>query len=63
MDSTGENPRQLTFGGVLYAFDWSPTGEKIVYTRYKPDVWSKSNGVLWIIDLKSGTETQLTFNP
>jgi len=58
---------QLTSDGVdvVYGlpFSWSPEGKKIVYTKYRSTDWTMNNGVLWMIDVDSGTETQLTFNP
>jgi len=66
MDSNGNNLRKLTtFKGIEVneiPFSWSPDGSKIVYTRYRTDDWTKNNGVLWVIDINTGLEKQLTFN-
>lgn len=53
---------QLTVDGAWDSFDWSPGGDKIVYTRYCSSNWGYDNGTLWIVDLTSMTELQLTFN-
>ncbi len=67
MDSTGTNLRQLTAEGVTtdfgIPFSWSPDGTQIVYTRYQSNKWTYANGVLWILDVNSGAQRQLTFNP
>jgi len=67
MDATGANQYQLTTRDVGIGwgppFSWSPDGSKIVYYRYRADDWSYANGVLWIYDISSGTEWQLTYNP
>ncbi len=62
MDTTGNNQYQLTFHGADDAFSWMPSGDKIVYTRYQSTDWTMNNGVLWMIDINSKTETQFTFN-
>ncbi len=67
MDSTGSNLQQLTSHDVDATFgvpfSWSPSGDKIVYTYYRSDDWTMNNGVLWMLDLRSRTATQFTFNP
>ncbi|GJQ20415.1 MAG: hypothetical protein HBSIN02_07700 [Bacteroidia bacterium] len=67
MDSTGTNLRQLTTHSVDVSFglpfSWSPDGNKIVYTRYRPDEWTMDNGVLWLLDRNTGAASQFTFNP
>ncbi len=67
MDSTGSNLQQLTTHEVEIdfgvPFSWSPSGDKIVYTYYRSDDWTMNNGVLWMLDLRSRTATQFTFNP
>jgi len=64
---TDNNLQQLTIHGVDVdfglPFSWSPDGNKIVYTRYQSTDWTMKNGVLWLIDINTKTETQLTFNP
>lgn len=65
MDTTGTNQRQLTAEGVEVnddIFSWSPDGKKIVYTQHNYNKWNYDNGVLWIIDINTGAEYQLTFN-
>lgn len=66
MDETGSNLRQMTNSGVDAAFglpfSWSPDGEKLVYTHYNSNNWSYNNGVLWILNISTGAEYQLTFN-
>jgi len=55
----GSEQRQLsTRGGG--APSWSPDGTRIVFVR---DDWSKDDpelGVLWVVDVETGAETQLT---
>ena len=63
MDSTGSNLRQLTTHGVDVTFGWSPRENKIVYTHYQSRDWTMSNGVLWLLDVRTGTAAQLTFSP
>ncbi len=66
MNINGSDFYQLTSDGVDVdyglPFSWSPEGKKIVYTQYQSTDWTMNNGVLWMIDVDSGTETQLTFN-
>jgi Tol biopolymer transport system component len=63
MDTTGNNQHQLTTRGADVEFNWSPSGNRIVYARYQSTDWTMNNGVLWMIDVYSKTETQFTFNP
>ena len=58
MDTSGSNLRQLTTHGVDLTFGWSPTGNKIVYTHYRSTDWTMSNGVLWLLDVPTGTAAQ-----
>lgn len=60
MNSDGTGVRQLTQGGGRHP-SWSPDESKIVYTRYDATVNTEKNGVLWVIDMTTGTESQLTF--
>jgi len=62
MDTTGSNLTQITRDGVNYPFSWSPDGQKIVYVKYNPRDWSYKNGTLWILNLNTMEEKQLTFN-
>ena len=66
MDSTGKNLRQLTTEGMSddsgVPFSWNPIGKFIVLTRYRYDIWPLQNGTLWIFDIISGQQRQLTFS-
>jgi len=66
IDSNGANLTQLTKDGVDgnsgKPFSMSPDGKYIVYTKYNGEDWSLGNGTLWILDIYSGTEIQLTYN-
>lgn len=62
IDLSDNTSNKLTDRGATEIFSWSPDGEKIVYTQHDYSEWTYDNGVLWIIDLKTGTEHQLTFN-
>jgi Tol biopolymer transport system component len=66
IDSSGANLTQLTEDGVDgdsgKPFSMSPNGKYIVYSRYDLNDWSLVNGTLWILDIFSGAEIQLTFN-
>ena len=66
MDTTGRNPQRLTAQGVDVTFglpfSWSPDGNKIIYSRYQSTDWTMNNGVLWLIDVNTKAETQLTSN-
>jgi Tol biopolymer transport system component len=67
MDSTAVSFQQLTTEGVDgdfgTAFSWSPSNDKIIYTRYRSTDWTMENGVLWMIDTNSKMKTQFTMNP
>lgn len=67
MNSNGSDLHQVTNKGVDadfgIPFTWSLAGDKIVYTRYQSTDWTMNNGVLWLLDIQSGMETPLTFNP
>jgi len=66
MDSIGNSIKQLTSNGVdalgNIPFSWNPKNSQIVFTSYRLRDWSRSNGVLWIIDINTGNMRQLTFN-
>jgi Tol biopolymer transport system component len=61
MNSDGTGVRQLTQNGGQHP-SWSPDGSKIVYARWDWTLNSPENGVLWVIDMTTGTESQLTFH-
>jgi Tol biopolymer transport system component len=67
MDTLGNNQQQFTTSGVDASFgvpfSWSPAGDKILYTRYRPTDWTMKNGVLWMINVSTKSETQFTSNP
>jgi TolB protein len=67
MDSTGSNSQQLTSEGMSdnsgIPFSWDPTGNFVVFTRYRFDQWPPQNGTLWTLNLATGEKRQLTFNP
>ncbi len=48
----------LSTGGVNYSADWSPDGDRIVYTSSKND----GNAEIYTRDMKTGREKRLTFN-
>jgi len=60
MNCDGTGVRQLTQNGGLHP-SWSPDGSKIVYARHDWTINTPENGVLWVIDMTTGTESQLTF--
>jgi len=60
MNSDGTGVRQLTQNGGRHP-SWSPDGSKIVYARRDWTINTPENGVLWVIDMTTGTESQLTF--
>ncbi len=67
MDSSGNHIKQLTSNGVASSwsgipFSMSPDDRYVVYTRYDWNDWSYVTGTLWIYDLKTGANHQLTFN-
>jgi len=55
MNADGTNQKQLTQTGG-YTADWSPDGNKIVYTDSR-----SVNGRLWIMDADGSGKHQLTF--
>jgi Tol biopolymer transport system component len=57
MAAEGGNERRLGFTGLNPA--WSPSGQEIVYNRL-PGCNDTERGVLWVIELESVTEYQLT---
>jgi len=67
MDSTGSNLQQLTYNGMSdnsgVTFSWDSTGKFIVFTKYRFDKWPPQNGTLWIININTGQQCKLTFNP
>ncbi len=67
MNADGSGKHQLTTEGVEtgsgVSFSWNPTGNFIVYTKYRFDSWPPQNGTLWIININTGQQQQLTFNP
>jgi len=66
MNSDGSNQTQLTAEGISaidVPFTWSPTGDIIVYTKYRFDQFPDQNGTLWLLNVSTGQDQQLTFNP
>lgn len=70
MELAGGEPRRLTFGGggegerVVNDYPhWAPGGTKIVFQRTttKPD--GANDADIWLLDVASGDETQLTDTP
>ena len=43
-------------------YSWSPDSRMIVYVKHTFLDFSKQNGTLWIVDVNTGIEKQLTFN-
>jgi TolB protein len=66
MDSSGKDLRQLTTEGMSdnsgEPFSWDPTGKYIVFTKYRFDQATVQNGTLWILNVATGQQKQLTFN-
>lgn len=62
MDADGSNANQVTILGGS-APSWSPDGSALVYARDDPRCGDPECGVLWIVDLVSGGQHQLTFKP
>jgi Tol biopolymer transport system component len=63
MNSDGSGPRQLTSYGTAEFFSWSPDGRRIAYVRFNDAFTSEINGTIWLIDVTTGEDKQLTFNP
>ena len=61
MRPDGTDQNQITVCGGIDP-SWSPDGRMIIYTKYL-DNGSPEDGVLWLIDVASRTEKQLTFHP
>jgi Tol biopolymer transport system component len=59
MKADGTGARQITTQGGYHP-SWSPDGTKIVFTRENWVCNTPENGVLWMIDVRTGVETQLT---
>ncbi len=66
MSADGKNSHQLTVSGVEsdagVSFSWDPSGQFLVYSKYRFDQWKPQNGTLWVLDVNTGNERQLTFN-
>lgn len=58
MNADGSNPRQLTTNGGEFP-SWSPDGARIVYTRSDARLSCPEQGVLWTVNVRTGTQTQL----
>ncbi|MCK4679754.1 PD40 domain-containing protein [bacterium] len=59
MESDGTGSRQLTWDGATDPA-WSPDGECVVYTRENWQSNAPEDGVLWIVDVETGEQRQLT---
>lgn len=62
MRTDGSQLTQLTRRGAESAC-WSPDGTRIAYAAVNPDVYSTSGGTLWILDIVTGEEHQVTRGP
>ena len=59
MEADGTGVIRLTTGGGEWP-DWSPDGSEIIYTRSSLTTKAAGRGVLWALNLKSMTSTQIT---
>lgn len=59
MDATGESEEPLTVHGGAYP-SWSPEGTWIVYARENGNSSAPEDGVLWVIEVETGVQRQLT---
>ncbi len=62
IDLLQNDTKKLTESGIIGTFDCSPDGTKIVFTKDDFRNWNYNSGVLWIIDVNTKDEYQLTFN-
>lgn len=63
VETQGSAPRRLTHTTACeYWPSWSPDGTKIVFARTSSCL-SGGNSDVWMLDLKTGTERNLTSNP
>lgn len=66
MDSSGTGLRQLTTDGMSddsgEPFSWDATSKYIVFTKYQYNKETSQNGTLWIINVSTGQQRQLTVN-
>jgi Tol biopolymer transport system component len=60
MNADGSEETQLTEYGGTYP-SWSPDGASIVYLRDNRESDAPEDGVLWVVNVATGTESQLTF--
>lgn len=63
VNADGSGLRQVVPEAVGARFYWSPDGHEIVFARYAPLEYTYENGTLWIVDLETGIQRQLTTNP
>jgi Tol biopolymer transport system component len=66
MNSDGSDQTQLTTEGISASdvpFTWSPAGNIIVYIKFRYDQFTAQTGTLWLLNVNTGQEQQLTFNP
>lgn len=61
MDSSGTGIQQASQDPVGQGFAWAPDGQRIAYVRRDPFDHSYTNGQMWIVDLRTGGLTQLTY--
>lgn len=71
MNADGSELRQLSHkergiqdqdGGILDNISWSPDGFEIIFTHHNYHDWNTETGTLWIIDVNTGKERQLTYH-